>query len=671
MFKYFTPETIKTIFIATGVVIFAFAFILILPPAIDLPDLSLKNDETFTLSPQTEPQPEETIESAEEPTEDFIDFTSFDYDIDDIYDIYDITEEDPFDTDISEEITAPEETAEPKPPPDFTGKHAKLDKLIYQYCYGEGVSVFYKDLTDGDAYFYNAEQRYFIASLIKAPYVVYVYKSIMAMGDDYNPNQKYTYLESDYREGTGKIKNMEYGVSFTIDELISYAIRWSDNVAMDKLRKLFPVSGFTEYAAKIGLPHTWDILSAVNGRICAQCAAVYLEDIYQFIEENNPYSQILKDHMLHTINKMIYAGHPFARKYGWAEDSFHDMGIVYNPERPYLIAILSNRAGNAGDLAMFRTISLAIEDYHDNKKFEDDDEEEEEEIAVVEEIEEIDKIDEIDEIDKIDKIEEIEETVEKIEITYDLYYNADKEFMLDYPAVDENNDFPVFGFYLIDMNFDKIPELAVRRHSGGSMGGYFLYYYFDGEEVKPVLNSDGEPARSIDNDWARLLADFENNKAYLLKEMGALSGNENLTYGYVREITVDENGDLYINHLLALDVDWTMPGYDPEKDYPTENEYLSDKELDPCIKTKKFAEDSWQDIPSEEYLEIKLRFIPEDNEYIDLFETEVYCLLYYYPRAIGDEPESYRQITEEEINALFDAWLESLQPHEDEELDLR
>ena len=244
-------------------------------------------------------------------------------------------------------------------------KFAGLYKVIAKY--GKGVSVFYRDIKSGEEYFYNPDKNYFIASLIKAPYVVYVYRCILAdENGEIKLAQKYEYLESDYREGTGKIKNMEFGTELTLAQLISYAIRWSDNVAMDKLRKLFPVSGFKEWAIDIELPHIDDInSSAVNGVICAKCAAAYIEAVYNFIEENNPYSSVLKEHMLNTINPMIYANYPFVRKYGWATDSFHDMGIVYNEKRPYLIAILCDNG--YGDFPMFREISLEIQKYNESK----------------------------------------------------------------------------------------------------------------------------------------------------------------------------------------------------------------------------------------------------------------------------------------------------------------
>jgi len=244
-------------------------------------------------------------------------------------------------------------------------RFAELYRIIAKY--GGGVSVFYKDLTDGEEFFYNPHKNYFVASLVKAPYAVYAYREILAGNGDLD--QIYTYRESDLREGTGIIKNMDFGTELTLAELIEYSIRWSDNAAMDIIRRIFPVAGYREYAESIGVPHIHDIRSsAVNGVICAECAAVYIEGIYNFIEEGNIYSEALKEHMLNTINPMILARYPIVRKYGWAADSFHDMGIVYNEQRPYLIVILCDNGD--GDFPMFREISVAIQRYNDSKPFE-------------------------------------------------------------------------------------------------------------------------------------------------------------------------------------------------------------------------------------------------------------------------------------------------------------
>ena len=371
---------LKKILFAVECLLISCILLIILPKAVHIRDeisAFLPEDNTPIISeiPETsesQTQTEETISETDVATTTIIE----------IIETVEITTKE-----TTEEITTAEPTTEaPTEPPiipyeidgmsyegtaddEFKGpeKLAELHKTIAKY--GNRVSVYYKDLTDGEEYFYNPDENYFIASLIKAPYVVYVYKCLIEMGDDYDPEEKYIYNKSDYREGTGKIKSMEFGTELTLEELIYYAIIESDNVAMDKIRKIFPVSGFIDFADEIGLPHLRDIRSAVNGNICARCAAAYIKAIYDFIfiEDENPYSEVLKELMLSTRNRMIYANYPVIRKYGWTENAFHDMGIVCNEKRPYLIAILSDKGGA---FSMFRDISLAVQEYNENKPYE-------------------------------------------------------------------------------------------------------------------------------------------------------------------------------------------------------------------------------------------------------------------------------------------------------------
>ena len=94
------------------------------------------------------------------------------------------------------------------------------------------------------------------------------------------------------------------------------------------------------------------------------------------------------------------------------------------------------------------------------------------------------------------------------------YVKAYMDFLL-HADIDQGHDFPIRGYYLFDLNFDDIPELGVLHDSWGSMGGYFTYYYFDGNGITAVLNDRGEPVRV--SNYTQILADFEQKKVYLLK----------------------------------------------------------------------------------------------------------------------------------------------------------
>lgn len=228
-----------------------------------------------------------------------------------------------------------------------------------------------------------------------------------------------------------------------------------------------------------------------------------------------------------------------------------------------------------------------------------------------------------------------------------IYVDAYTKFLL-YANMDPDSVFPIRGYYLMDLNFDDIPELGILHDSWGSMGGYFTYYYFDGNEIRMILDERGEQARV--SNYTQVLADFEQKKLYLLKEMYLLQGNSNGTYGYVREIK--SQGQVpYVCDILNLEVDQEsdlMSHFGHQ--YKSEDEFLSDPELDACLITQYYFEKEWIDISSEEYLKRKRELIPEENSLVDLRLLDLNYLGVNYN---GEGLHTDVKIEKEEIDELF------------------
>ena len=108
-----------------------------------------------------------------------------------------------------------------------------------------------------------------------------------------------------------------------------------------------------------------------------------------------------------------------------------------------------------------------------------------------------------------------------------------------------------------------------------------------------VLNERGEPVRT--SNYVQILADVDSEKVYFLKEMYLLQGNENGTYGYVREV-VKRDGIPCVYDVLRLEVD---AGSDLEKHfgkaYDSEDDYLLDDDLDECLITQRYSRGEWED----------------------------------------------------------------------------
>lgn len=227
------------------------------------------------------------------------------------------------------------------------------------------ISLAYCDLETGFRIMLNPDTHYYSASVIKAPYMLYIYR--LALAGKADLERKLTYTEKYRREGTGALKNMEYGTEFTVEELIGYCLEESDNSAFAMLKELFPEEGYEQFAASLGEVHAEDAKAKGGPQICCVSALAFSRAIYDFIEEKNPYSENLYTHMTSSRNAMIYGGDgsEVVRKYGWYEGFFHDMAIVYGEKR-YLLTIMTNLdllEIDSREYGIFRDLSLLFAEY--------------------------------------------------------------------------------------------------------------------------------------------------------------------------------------------------------------------------------------------------------------------------------------------------------------------
>lgn len=238
----------------------------------------------------------------------------------------------------------------------------------YLETLGEDFSVYFEDLNHGYSYTFNGEQKYFIASVVKAPYCMYLYD--LASQGKCSLDDIFIFKKENIQEGTGKLKDMKFEIDpiteeeipieLTMQELLTNAILYSDNTAIELLRKKYNHVGYTEYVLGLGIQNKDDIKQIVNSQITAPETGVYAKAIYHFFR-NNIYGENLKKDMMNTRNKMILSEYPMARKYGWAEEALHDMAIIDAPH-PYTLSILSNKGlGKKEDFKIFYEISKTIE----------------------------------------------------------------------------------------------------------------------------------------------------------------------------------------------------------------------------------------------------------------------------------------------------------------------
>ena len=260
--------------------------------------------------------------------------------------------------------TADSENTEIDFPEEFYDGLAEIAEKYPHFGYYD-ISLAYYDIETGFSLMINPDNHYYSASVMKAPYMLYIYR--LALEGEADIEEKIVYTEEFKREGTGILKDAEFETEYTIEELIGFTLEESDNAAFAMLRKRFPEKGYVEFIKELGIAHDDDSKAFNKPQICCETALIFSQAIHDFIAEENPYSENLRYHMTHSRNAMIYGGSgaEVVRKYGWYEGYFHDMAVVYG-EKDYFLTIMTNLdllEIEKREYDIFRDLSRLIAEY--------------------------------------------------------------------------------------------------------------------------------------------------------------------------------------------------------------------------------------------------------------------------------------------------------------------
>lgn len=236
-----------------------------------------------------------------------------------------------------------------------------LEKIEKAAADGKSVSIYYRDTETGYYFYRNIDKRYPSASVIKAFYCQY----LVATGVDLQ--QKIQLTEASKISSSKKLRKEHIGSWYTVEELIQYSIRNSDNMAYYLLFLTFGRSGFNDYIRSLGLEEPL-LYSIEYTTIGAEPAAKCMMEIYRYAQETG--NTFLIDHLKNTTHRrQIDAGTDaeIAHKYGFQDGKnlgYHDAAIVY-AEEPYILTICSRENGyESGCNDVFIEVARLVEEMH-------------------------------------------------------------------------------------------------------------------------------------------------------------------------------------------------------------------------------------------------------------------------------------------------------------------
>ncbi len=242
----------------------------------------------------------------------------------------------------------------------FAPLKKKLDQFIKSRI-GDGsadtISVYFRDLLTGRWIGSNEDENYTPASLLKVPIMVAFLKAAES-----NPallSKKILYDGSfDYNaiEGIKPLHSVVSGRSYTLDELLSLMIVYSDNNAYGLLFKNVDQNLLVEVYTDLGLsvpPHDGAVVDFMSPKIYSSFLRILYNATYLDRQSSEKALELLSEsNFPQGIRSGVLSGVTVAEKFGERTQSssggtvekreLHDCGIVFYPGHPYLLCIMTS-----------------------------------------------------------------------------------------------------------------------------------------------------------------------------------------------------------------------------------------------------------------------------------------------------------------------------------------
>lgn len=212
---------------------------------------------------------------------------------------------------------------------EFNNKVLETDNFLKRY----NVYVSYNELDDNYYYGYKDDLQIYGASLIKLVDALYV------LDNDIDINSKILYENKYYNRYNKGLTKHKIGEQVSIDEIVSYALSYSDNGAHKMLVDYIGFGNLKKYGQSLGAKA---VLTGGDefGMQTAKDTSIYLNRLYELSLKNDKAAKF-KDYMINDFHNYLSVNSlDAAHKYGFYKDNFHDIGIVYEIH-PYTISILS------------------------------------------------------------------------------------------------------------------------------------------------------------------------------------------------------------------------------------------------------------------------------------------------------------------------------------------
>jgi len=212
---------------------------------------------------------------------------------------------------------------------------------------GDFISFYLRDLNNGPWVGFNEKEEFIGASLLKVPVLIAYFKIAQENKDLLDQEYVYTEKFSHFDQFFPPEKEIEFGKSYKVSELIEYMINYSDNNAAQLLAIHLTEDEINSTFASIGLGSP---LKVTDFPVSTKNYAGFFRVLFNASYLNKDFSERTLWQLTQTkfdkgltkyLPKNIVVAHKFGIREAGEIKQFHDCGIVYYPKHPYLICIMT------------------------------------------------------------------------------------------------------------------------------------------------------------------------------------------------------------------------------------------------------------------------------------------------------------------------------------------
>lgn len=229
------------------------------------------------------------------------------------------------------------------------------------------ISLYYRDLLNGPWYGFHEDAVFAPQSLFKLPTVIAYFKIAEENPDILQQTIEY---QGQIPSNLPDSEQLTPGAPYTIELLIQRTLQLSDNVAFNLLVEKLPEKYLRKVHEDLNLPYPGK--DTPSDFVSVREYSAIFRVLYNFSYLSRKYSERLlelltksdyPDGLVAGVPKGTLVSHKFGLKNPKSDgdiSQLHDCGIVYHPERPYLICIMTKGSDQVSQSKTLQELAGAV-----------------------------------------------------------------------------------------------------------------------------------------------------------------------------------------------------------------------------------------------------------------------------------------------------------------------